>query len=75
MEPGPMSEPALRFSPLSTALALAGGVSAADLAAAGSKVKDTAYVARGVDTLYLAAKAEIDKGNSRRSAELFDGST
>ena len=34
--------------------------------------KDTAYVARDVDTLYIAAKARLDKGQARQAAALFD---
>jgi len=36
------------------------------------KVKDTAYVARDVDTLYQAAKGRLDKGDAAAAAELFD---
>jgi len=38
----------------------------------GGKNKDTAYVARDVDTLYAAAKARLDKGQTRQAAALFD---
>ena len=38
----------------------------------GGKNKDTAYVARDVDTLYAAAKARLDKGDTRQAAALFD---
>lgn len=38
----------------------------------GGKTKDTAYVARDVDTLYAAAKARLDKGDTRQAAALFD---
>jgi len=34
--------------------------------------KDTAYVARDVDTLYMAAKARLDRGDYRQAAALFD---
>lgn len=34
--------------------------------------KDTAYVARDVDTLYLAAKVRLDRGQTRQAAALFD---
>ena len=37
-----------------------------------SKNKDTAYVARDVDTLYMAAKDRLDRGNTREAAALFD---
>jgi len=38
----------------------------------GGKNKDTAYVARDVDTLYMAAKDRLDRGNTREAAALFD---
>ena len=38
----------------------------------GSKNKDTAYVARDVDTLYMAAKERLDRGQARQAAALFD---
>ncbi|MCK9543763.1 MAG: outer membrane protein assembly factor BamD [Novosphingobium sp.] len=38
----------------------------------GGKNKDTAYVARDVDTLYTAAKARLDRGDARTAAALFD---
>ncbi|MBS0255407.1 MAG: outer membrane protein assembly factor BamD [Proteobacteria bacterium] len=64
-----------RFAPLRLLL-IAGAGTALMLTAGcagGNKVKkDTAYVARDVDTLYLAAKAQLDKGNPKASAELFD---
>jgi outer membrane protein assembly factor BamD len=34
--------------------------------------KDTAYIARDVDTLYLAAKERLDRGQARQAAALFD---
>ena len=36
------------------------------------KVKDTAYVARDVDSLYIAAKDKLDHGDASAAAELFD---
>jgi len=36
------------------------------------KNKDTAYVARDVDTLYQAAKNRLDRGKTREAAALFD---
>jgi outer membrane protein assembly factor BamD len=36
------------------------------------KVKDTAYVARDVDSLYLAAKDKLDRGDANAAAALFD---
>jgi len=38
----------------------------------GGKNKDTAYVARDVDTLYAAAKDRLDRGQTRQAAALFD---
>lgn len=34
--------------------------------------KDTAYVARDVDTLYTAAKERLDRGQAKQAAALFD---
>jgi outer membrane protein assembly factor BamD len=38
----------------------------------GGKSKDTAYVARDVDTLYQAAKDRLDRGDTKEAAALFD---
>jgi outer membrane protein assembly factor BamD len=38
----------------------------------GGKTRDTAYVARDVDTLYAAAKDKLDRGDTRTAAALFD---
>ncbi|MBC2652293.1 outer membrane protein assembly factor BamD [Novosphingobium aerophilum] len=38
----------------------------------GGKTRDTAYVARDVDTLYLAAKDRLDRGRVKEAAALFD---
>ena len=38
----------------------------------GNKARDTAYVARDVDTLYTAAKNRLDQGRTREAAALFD---
>ena len=38
----------------------------------GGNKRDTAYVARDVDTLYQAAKDRLDRGDTRVAAELFD---
>ena len=38
----------------------------------GGKNRDTAYVARDVDTLYSAAKNRLDRGDTRQAAALFD---
>ena len=40
--------------------------------AGGKAKKDTAYVARDVETLYAAAKARLDRGDVKRAAALFD---
>lgn len=44
----------------------------AGCAGRGGKNRDTAYVARDVDTLYAAAKARLDRGDTRAAAALFD---
>ncbi len=44
----------------------------AGCAGRGNKAKDTAFVARDVDTLYVAAKDRLDKGDTRLAAALFD---
>ncbi len=38
----------------------------------GGKNRDTAYVARDVDTLYQAAKDRLDRGDTKEAAALFD---
>ena len=38
----------------------------------GGKHRDTAYVARDVDSLYLAAKDRLDRGRTKEAAVLFD---
>ncbi len=38
----------------------------------GGKNRDTAYVARDVNTLYSAAKTRLDSGDSKAAAALFD---
>ncbi len=38
----------------------------------GGKAKDTAFVARDVDTLYMAAKDRLDRGDTKVAAALFD---
>jgi len=50
-----------------TATVLVGGC-----AGRGGKNRDTAYVARDVDTLYLAAKDRLDRGRTKEAAALFD---
>ncbi|MGN6501161.1 MAG: outer membrane protein assembly factor BamD [Tsuneonella sp.] len=68
----------LSASPRSTPVrfALLAAAAAATMVTAGcagrSKVKDTAYVATDVETLYSAAKAKLDAGDSKVAAALFD---
>ena len=38
----------------------------------GGKARDTAFVARDVDTLYAAAKDRLDRGDTKVAAALFD---
>ena len=40
--------------------------------ARGKGVKDTAYVARDVSSLYTAAKRSMDRGDYEQAAKLFD---
>jgi len=61
---------ALRIADLATA-ASAMAVTAGCAGRGGPK-KDTAYVARDVDTLYAAAKDRLDRGQARQAAALFD---
>ena len=58
-------------------LAILATASAAMLLTAGcggraGKVRDTAFVARDVDTLYNAAKDRLDRGDTQVAAALFD---
>ena len=52
---------------LATALVFTSGC-----ASGGGKNKDTAYVARDVNTLYLVANERLDLGQARQAAALFD---
>ncbi len=54
------------------ALATGGLLLTAGCGGKGGKGRDTAYVARDVDTLYQAAKDRLDRGDTRVAAELFD---
>jgi len=70
-----IGEAMLHRSPLKLAvLAAATGAMAltSGCAGRGGKNKDTAYVARDVDTLYAAAKARLDRGDYKEAAALFD---
>ena len=65
----------LARSPLKLALiatAAAATVLVAGCAGRGGKNRDTAYVARDVDTLYIAAKDRLDRGRTKEAAALFD---
>jgi len=65
----------LARSPLKLALiaaAAAATVFVGGCAGRGGKNRDTAYVARDVDTLYLAAKDRLDRGRTKEAAALFD---
>ncbi len=62
-------------SPMKLALiatAAAATVLVAGCAGRGNQVKDTAFVARDVDTLYSAAKDRLDRGDTKLAAALFD---
>ena len=62
-------------SPLKLALlatASAALVLTSGCAGRGNKPKDTAFVARDVDTLYMAAKDRLDRGDPKQAAALFD---
>jgi outer membrane protein assembly factor BamD len=62
-------------SPLKLAIlatATAALVLTAGCAGRGGKNRDTAYVARDVNTLYAAAKDKLDRGDTRTAAALFD---
>ena len=65
----------LTRSPFKLAVfALAGGalVLTSACGGKGGKHRDTAYVARDVDTLYQAAKDRLDRGETKDAAALFD---
>ena len=59
-------------SPLRIALLAIAATALTAGCAGGGKVKDTAYVARDVDTLYIAAKDRLDRGRAKEAAALFD---
>ncbi len=64
----------LTRSPLKLALLATATVAISLTAGCGGrgKMKDTAFVARDVDTLYRAAKDKLDSGDTRVAAALFD---
>ncbi len=62
-------------SPIKLALIATASVAmlvTAGCAGRGGKAKDTAFVARDVDTLYMAAKDRLDRGDTKLAAALFD---
>ncbi|MDE2412952.1 MAG: outer membrane protein assembly factor BamD [Sphingomonadales bacterium] len=62
-------------SPLKLAFLAAAGVAVvltSGCAGRGGKARDTAFVARDVDTLYAAAKNKLDAGDTKVAAALFD---
>ncbi len=61
-----------RFKLVLLAAATGALVLTSGCAGRGGKNRDTAYVARDVDTLYSAAKARLDRGDPRQAAALFD---
>ena len=67
--------PMLKNSPLKLAVLAASTTALLLTAGCGGgkgKNRDTAYVARDVDTLYTAAKDRLDRGDTKVAAELFD---
>jgi outer membrane protein assembly factor BamD len=63
------------FGPARIALLAAAALATtltAGCAGRGGKLKDTAYVARDVDTLYSTAKAKLDSNQPKLAAQLFD---
>ncbi|MEO6093102.1 MAG: outer membrane protein assembly factor BamD [Novosphingobium sp.] len=68
------TRPLFALSPRQLVLACAAGaiVLTGGCAGRGGKHKDTAYVARDVDTLYGAAKGRLDRGQYKEAAALFD---
>jgi len=60
----PLRLPILALATLSIGLAGCGG--------GGKPKKDVAYVARDVDTLYIAARGRLDAGDAKQAAALFD---
>ena len=57
---------------LGTSALLLSGCSSLGLGGGGSGGPDTRYVARDVNTLYMAAKEKLDKGQYQIAAALFD---
>ncbi|MET1754682.1 outer membrane protein assembly factor BamD [Novosphingobium sp. RD2P27] len=61
-----------RLKPALFAVATGAMILTAGCAGRGGGTKDTAYVARDVDTLYSAAQARLDRGQTKQAAALFD---
>jgi len=61
-----------RLKPVLFAVAAGAIVLTAGCAGRGGGKKDTAYVARDVDTLYTAAQNRLDRGQTKQAAALFD---
>ncbi|MEZ5744419.1 MAG: outer membrane protein assembly factor BamD [Sphingomonadaceae bacterium] len=63
-----------RFSPARLAMMAAASSAMILVSGCGGRGggEDTAYVARDVDTLYMAAKERLDRGQTRQAAALFD---
>lgn len=61
-----------RFRTVLLAAATGALVFTAGCAGKGGPKKDTAYVARDVDTLYAAAKSSLERGRTKEAAALFD---
>ncbi len=57
---------------IALAAALSGSFVLLSACGGGGGNNDTAYVARDVDTLYMAAKDRLDRGDTRQAAALFD---
>jgi outer membrane protein assembly factor BamD len=62
----------LRLKTALLAAATGAIVLTAGCAGGGRANKDTAYVARDVDTLYAAARERLDQGRTKQAAALFD---
>lgn len=62
----------LRLKPVLFATVAGAMILTAGCAGRGGDKKDTAYVARDVDSLYSAAQGRLDRGQSKQAAALFD---
>ncbi len=61
-----------RLKPVVFAIATGAMILTAGCAGRGGGKKDTAYVARDVDTLYAAAQNRLERGQTKQAAALFD---